>query len=107
MRASLPGTQSLWAPHSSQTQQAVELLVNRAGSSHDQPVVSFRAPPADQMSIAASEAEPESGDEVSAVLYPSGRVALPEPDPELIAMLSQAAERELGSSGTLHRVQNP
>ncbi len=44
------------------------------------------------MSIAASEGKLTSGDDDSAALPPSGRVALPESDPELTAMLSRAAE---------------
>ncbi len=44
------------------------------------------------MLIAASEDELGSGDDDSAVLPPSGRVALPESDLELTAMLSWAAE---------------
>ncbi|ROL33014.1 hypothetical protein DPX16_5909 [Anabarilius grahami] len=46
------------------------------------------------MSIAALEGEQESsGDEDSAVLPPSGTVALPESDPELAAVLSRAVEK--------------
>ncbi len=45
------------------------------------------------MSIAASEGELSlSGDDDSAVLPPSGVIALSEPDPEMMAMLSRAAE---------------
>ncbi len=44
------------------------------------------------MSIAASGDELGSGEDDSAALPPSGRVALPESDPELTAMLSRAAE---------------
>ncbi len=44
------------------------------------------------MSIAASEGKLGFGDDDSAALPPSGRVALPESDPELTAMLSQATE---------------
>ncbi len=55
--------------------------------------VSFGASPDDQMSVAASEGEPSlSGDDDSAALPPSGVVALSEPDPEMMAMLSRAAE---------------
>ncbi len=55
--------------------------------------VSFGAPPDDQMSIAASEGELSlSGDDDSAALPASGVVALSEPDPEMTAMLSRAAE---------------
>ncbi len=57
------------------------------------PCVSFGAPSDDQMSIAASEGEPSlSGDDDPAALPPSGVVALSEPDPEMTAMLSRAAE---------------
>ncbi len=49
--------------------------------------------PDDQMSIAASEGVfSPSGDDDSAALPPSGVVALSEPDPEMTAMLSRAAE---------------
>ncbi len=44
------------------------------------------------MSIAASGDELGSGEDDSAALPPSGRVALPESDPELTAMLSRATE---------------
>ncbi len=45
------------------------------------------------MSIAASEGELSlSGDDDPAALPPSGVVALSEPDPEMMAMLSRAAE---------------
>ncbi len=59
------------------------------------------------MSIAASEGEPDLyGDDDSAPLPPSGRSAVPDTDPEMVAMLARAAER-VGSSGNLHRVPNP
>jgi hypothetical protein len=44
------------------------------------------------MSIAASEGELASGDDDSAVFSPSGSLTLPEPDPEMSAMLKRAAE---------------
>ncbi len=44
-----------------------------------------------------------SGEDDSAALPPSGRVALPESDPELTAMLSRAAE----SIGLLYRLKPP
>lgn len=66
------------------------------------PVISFKAPPDDQMLIAVSEGA-SSGDEDSTALPPSGRVALPEHDPELTA----SPPRELGSSGGLHHVPSP
>ncbi len=57
------------------------------------PRVSFGAPSDDQMSITASEGESSlSGDDDPAVLPPSGVVALSEPDPEMTAMLSRAAD---------------
>ncbi len=46
----------------------------------------------DGISITASGDELGSGEDDSAALPPSGRVALPESDPELTAMLSRAAE---------------
>ncbi len=50
------------------------------------------APADGRMLIAASEGELGSGDDDSFVLPPSGRVTLPESDPELTAKLSRAAE---------------
>ncbi len=52
----------------------------------------FGAPADDRMLIAASEGELGSGDDDLAALPPSERVAVPESDPELTAMLSRAAE---------------
>ncbi len=77
-------------PHPSSAPQPVGLPLERAGTSAEQgtPPVSFGAPPDDQMSIAASL----SRDDDSAALPPSGVVALSEPDPEMTAMLSRAAE---------------
>ncbi len=87
-----PPSQSPRAPHSSMTLQPVELPRARADPSCAVPVVTFGAPPEDQMSIAASEGERmSSGDEDSAALPPSGVAALPESDPEMAAMLSRAA----------------
>ncbi len=65
--------------------------LDRTGASAEwcTPPVSFGAPPDDQMSIAALEGVLSlSGDDDSAVLLPSGVVALFEPDPEMTAMLS-------------------
>ncbi len=81
--------------HPSSTPQPVGWPLERAGTSAEQgtPPVSFGAPPDDQMSIAASEGELSlSGDDDPAALPPSGVVALSEPDPEMMAMLSRAAE---------------
>ncbi|ROL46838.1 hypothetical protein DPX16_20490 [Anabarilius grahami] len=82
------------APAPSPALQPVVLPSERAGPSTERPAVSFGAPAEDQMSISASEGEHESsGDEDSAALPPSGVAALPEPDPELTAVLSRAAEK--------------
>ncbi len=57
------------------------------------PLESFGAPPDDRMSIAASKGESDqSGDDGSVTLPPSGRSALPDSDPEMVAMLARAAE---------------
>ena len=93
VRASLP-RQSLWVPHASQVLPPLEPSEERTGLSQGRPVVSFGAPSDNQMLIAASEGELQSsGDDDSAALPPSGRVALSETDPEWAAMLSRAAEK--------------
>ncbi len=80
------------APNSSMKLQPVEFSRGRADPPCAAPVVTFGAPPEDQMLIAASEIERmSSGDEYSAALPPSGVAALPESDPEMAAMLSRAA----------------
>ncbi len=82
-------------PHPSGTPQPAVVPLVRIGASAEwgTPPVSFGASPDDQMSVAASEGEPSlSGDDDSAALPPSGVVALSEPDPEMTAMLSRAAE---------------
>ncbi len=92
MRAS-PSSASPRASHSSSASHHLgfpdELVESsdRAG-----PSISFGAPADDRMSITASGDELGSGEDDSAELPPSGRVALPESDPELTAMLSRAAE---------------
>ncbi len=81
--------------HPSGTLQPAGVPLVRTGASAEwgTPPVSFGASPDDQMSVAASEGEPSlSGDDDSAALPPSGVVALSEPDPEMTAMLSRAAE---------------
>ncbi len=81
--------------HPSGTPQPAGVPLVRTGTSAEwgTPPVSFGASPDDQMSVAASEGEPSlSGDDDSAALPPSGVVALSEPDPEMTAMLSRAAE---------------
>ncbi len=99
-----PPSQSPRAPNSSMTLQPVELPRARADPSRAVPVVTFGAPPEDQMSITASEVERiSSGDEDSAALPPSGVAALPESDPEMAAMLSRATA-SIGLEWNLHRV---
>ncbi|XP_077069976.1 uncharacterized protein LOC143722468 [Siphateles boraxobius] len=88
-----PGNHSLWAPHPSLPLLPLEPPVLSAGPSVvGGPAVSLGAPLGDRMSIAASEGELMSGDDDSAALSPSGSSMLPEPDPELSAMLKRAAE---------------
>ncbi len=92
VRAS-PSSTSLRASHSSSTSHRLVFPDELAGSSDRAgPSISFGAPADDRMSIAASGDELGSGEDDSAALPPSGRVALPESDPELTAMLSRAAE---------------
>ncbi len=89
------GNQPPRNPHSSCTPQPAELPEERGGPSQRcAPSVSFGAPLDDRMSIAASEGESDfAGDDASAQLPPSGTVAVPDTDPEMMAMLSRAANR--------------
>ncbi len=89
------GNQPPRKPHSSCTPQPAELPEERGGPSQRcAPSVSFGAPLDDRMSIAASEGESDfAGDDASAQLSPSGTVAVPDTDPEMMAMLSRAANR--------------
>ncbi len=81
------------ASHSSSTSHRLGFPDEYAGSSDRAgPSISFGAPADDGLSITASGDELGSGEDNSAALPPSGRVALPESDPELTAMLSRAAE---------------
>ncbi len=92
MRAS-PSSASPRASHSSSTSHRLGFPDEYAGSSDRAgPSISFGAPADDRLSITASGDELGSGEDDSAALPPSGRVALPESDPELTAMLSRAAE---------------
>ncbi len=92
MRAS-PSSTSPQASHSSSASHHLAFPDELAGSSDRAgPSISFGAPADDRTSIAASGDELGSGDDDSAALPPSGRVVLPESDPELTAMLSRAAE---------------
>ncbi len=92
VRAS-PSSASPWASHSSSALHHL-LFLDELVVSSDRAVPSILsgAPADDRMSIAASEGELGSGDDDSAALPLSGRVALPESDPGLTAMLSRAAE---------------
>ncbi len=83
------------APPVTGTSLPMELPRERAGPSHGGgvPLVSFGAPPDDRMSIATSEGESDqSGNDGSVPLPPSGRSAVPDSDPEMVAMLARAAE---------------
>ncbi len=83
------------APPVTGTSLPMELPREQAGPSHGGglPLVSFGAPPDDRMSIATSEGESDqSGDDGSVPLPPSGRSAVPDSDPEMVAMLARAAE---------------
>ncbi len=92
VRAS-PSSTSPRASHSSSTSHRLGFPDEYAGSSDRAgPSISFGAPADDGISITASGDEPGSGEDDSVALPPSGRVALPESDPELTAMLSRAAE---------------
>ncbi len=89
------GNQPPRKPHSSCTPQPAELPEERGGPSQRcAPSVSFGAPLDDRMSIATSEGESDfAGDDASAQLSPSGTVAVPDTDPEMMAMLSRATNR--------------
>ncbi len=92
VRASLSSA-SPRASHSSSASYHLVFPDELAGSSDRAgPSISFGAPADDRMLIAASGDELGSGDDDSAALPPSGRVVLPESDPELTAMLSRATE---------------
>ncbi len=83
------------APPVTGTSLPMELPRERAGPSHGGgvPLVSFGAPPDDRMSIATSEGESDqSGNDGSVPLPPSGQSAVPDSDPEMVAMLARAAE---------------
>ncbi len=77
------------------TSLPMELPREQAGPSHGGgvPFVSFGALPDGQMSISASEGESDqSGDDGLVPLPPSGRSAVPDSDPEMVAMLARATE---------------
>ncbi len=92
VRAS-PSSTSLRASHSSSASHHLVFPDELPGSpDRAGPSISFGAPADDRMSIASSGDELGSGEDDLAALPPSGRVALPESDPELTAMISRAAE---------------
>ncbi len=78
--------------HLSNTLQPVGVPLDRAGTSTEwgTPPVSFSAPPDERMSITALEGELSLSE--YGCIAPFGVVALSEPDPEMTAMLSRAAE---------------
>ncbi len=87
VRAS-PSSASPRASHSSSTSHRLGFPDEYVGSSDRAgPSISFGAPADDRLSITASGDGLGSGEDDSAALPPSGRVALPESDPELTAML--------------------
>ncbi len=103
VRAS-PSSTSPQASHFSSTSHHLGFPDEYAGSSDRVgPSISFGAPADDGISITASGDELGSGEDDSAALPPSGRVAMPESDPELTAMLSRATE----SIGLLYRLKTP
>ncbi len=78
--------------YSSRSEHPVRFPGDFAGLSHGAPSISFGAPSVDRMSIAASgDGFTSSEDEGAVGLPPSGVVATAAPDPELTAMLAQAA----------------
>ncbi len=83
------------APPATGTSLPMELPREWASPSHRGGVqlVSFGAPPDDRMSIATSEGESDQfGDDGSVPLPPSGQSAVPDSDPEMVAMLARAVE---------------
>ncbi len=95
-------------PHPSSTPQPAGVPLDRTGASAEwgTPLVSFGAPPDDQMSITASKGELcLSGHDDSAALPLSGVVALSEPDPEMTAMLSWATENSRAHVETRRQAQ--
>ncbi len=82
-------------PHPSSAPQPVRLPLERAGTSAEwgTPPISFGASLTTRCrSLHRRASSSLSGDDDPAALPPSGVVALSEPDPEMTAMLSRAAE---------------
>ncbi len=93
------------APPVTGTSLPMELPRERAGPSHGGgvPLVSFGAPPDDRMSIATLEGESDqSGDDGSVPLPPSGRSAVPDSDPEMVAMLARACRHSSALTGSAY-----
>ncbi len=91
VRASPPVT-SPRTSYSSRSEHPVRFPGDFAGPSHRAPSIPFGAPSVDRMSIAASgEGSTSSEDKGAVGLPPSGVVATATSDPELTAMLAQAA----------------
>ncbi len=91
VRASPPGTPPRTS-YSSCSEHPVRFPGDFAGLSHGAPSISFGAPSADRMSIAASgDGLTSSEDEGAVGLPPSGVVTTAAPDPELTAMLARGA----------------
>ncbi len=96
-----PSSTSPRASHSSSTSHRLGFPDEYAGSSDRAgPSISFGAPADDGISITASGDELGSGEDDSAALPPSGRVALPESDPELTAMQHCCANTGIWGSVT-------
>ncbi len=76
------------------TSLPVELQREQAGPSRGVSLLSFGAPPDNRMSSPALEGESDhSGNDDSVTLPPSGRSTVSDLDPEMVAILAQAAER--------------
>ncbi|XP_073678289.1 uncharacterized protein [Garra rufa] len=88
-----PPIPSAGAPPSTDTPSPPGLSGERVGPPLGVPPVTFGAPPDEQMSVAASGGEPDLSEEEEGTLSSTGRSAVPDTDPEMMAMLARAAER--------------
>ncbi|RXN10643.1 thyrotropin receptor-like protein [Labeo rohita] len=80
-------------PPFTSTSQPVERPKEQTEPSHEVPLVSFGAPPDDRTSTAASEGEPDlSGEDDLSTLVPTRWSAVPDMDPEMMAMLAWVAK---------------
>ncbi len=102
-----PPSHSPRAPHSSMTLQPVQLPRGRADPPRAVPVVTFGAPPEDQMSITASEGE-RCPPGIKIWLRCPLRVwqRCPSPTQRWLLCFS-GPPQESGSSGTFHRLLRP